>query len=198
LIFAVCAWSRQPETQKKPRLGIVCAETVPQPGILRTAMQAEVERLLPLPSLEICWLQMEEFRLGDVFNKVVVVKLGSQGKDCATLTRPPNVKRLGATNVADGVIIPFVELDVDWIHWLVGHSSLMSAPQPHVVPLGRALGRVLAHELYHVLADTKAHSRQGIAKAEMDPHDLVWSTEGFRVAELERIWKTAFVPSIKD
>ena len=161
-------------------------------------MRIEVERLLVLPLLEICWLHAEEFQLGDVFDRLVVVKLISQGKDCATLTRPSNPRTLAATHITDGVILPFVELDVDSIHWLVGHSGSAFSPLPHAVSVGRALGRVLAHELYHVLAETRTHAGQGIAKPAMDCHDLVWSTEGFQATELARMWTTAFRQPVKE
>jgi len=161
-------------------------------------MQAEVERLLVLPFVEVCWLDWEDFRPGHVFDRLVVVKLCSRGEDCAALARLPKRRALAVTHITDGVILPFVELNVDWIHWLVAHSGLAAKPFPHAVQVGRALGRVLAHELYHVLAETRMHARKGIAKAELDCHDLVSSMEGFHPTELELMWKTAFRQPLKE
>jgi hypothetical protein len=39
--------------------------------------------------------------------------------------------------------------------------------------LGRALGRVLAHELYHILSGTKRHSARGLAKASFAVDELI-------------------------
>jgi hypothetical protein len=38
--------------------------------------------------------------------------------------------------------------------------------------LGRALGRVVAHELYHIVAQTARHGRAGVAKPFHTPDDL--------------------------
>ncbi len=38
---------------------------------------------------------------------------------------------------------------------------------------GRAIARVLAHELYHVLAGTVSHSRQGVAQRALSGSQLV-------------------------
>jgi hypothetical protein len=41
--------------------------------------------------------------------------------------------------------------------------------------LGLALGRVVAHELYHILGNTAAHAGEGLAKASEILRDLVSS-----------------------
>ncbi|HYR43293.1 MAG TPA: hypothetical protein VER98_09735 [Terriglobia bacterium] len=38
--------------------------------------------------------------------------------------------------------------------------------------LGRALGRVAAHEIYHIVAQTTEHQESGIAKAAFSVRDL--------------------------
>jgi len=38
------------------------------------------------------------------------------------------------------------------------------------------LGRVMVHELYHILASTQQHTRTGITKALQTPVDLIKST----------------------
>jgi hypothetical protein len=39
--------------------------------------------------------------------------------------------------------------------------------------LGQAMGRVVAHELYHVLANATAHAARGLAQAAESLEDLV-------------------------
>ena len=53
--------------------------------------------------------------------------------------------------------------------------------------LGRALARVIAHEIYHILAETTDHADTGIAKAQMTFKDL--TADGFDLSptSLQRI-----------
>ena len=55
---------------------------------------------------------------------------------------------------------------------------------------GRALGRVVSHELYHILARTTGHAARGLAKAAESLQDLV-SGQGmpFRAEDNELIRK---------
>ena len=39
--------------------------------------------------------------------------------------------------------------------------------------LGVVLGRAVAHEIGHFLLNTAAHSRRGLMRARIDPHDFV-------------------------
>jgi hypothetical protein len=55
---------------------------------------------------------------------------------------------------------------------------------------GRAMARVLAHELYHVLTQTTDHSRTGIAKTCFTTGDLLSSRLDFEnniLAQLRRL-----------
>ena len=82
-------------------------------------------------------------------------------------------KTLGLTHVAEGEILPFSELDCDRVRNFVqpklARKNRLRADQL----LGRALGRVLAHELYHMLAKTAAHGLSGIATATLTAEELV-------------------------
>ena len=53
--------------------------------------------------------------------------------------------------------------------------------------LGIAIGRVLAHELYHYLLQTPAHSATGIAEAVYTPKALLGRSLRFEHGELARI-----------
>jgi hypothetical protein len=55
---------------------------------------------------------------------------------------------------------------------------------------GIALGRVVAHELYHILARTTAHAGHGLAKASESLEELVTAgTMGFREEDSTAIRK---------
>ena len=92
---------------------------------------------------------------------------------------------LGRTQVVDGQVLPFVEIECGRVQSFL-RTSLLSGRDPDVV-LGRALARVLAHELYHVLADTTAHSRSGIAKPALSGTDLSSLRFDFAPSDVDRM-----------
>jgi hypothetical protein len=52
---------------------------------------------------------------------------------------------------------------------------------------GRALGRVLAHELVHVLTGSEAHGREGVQRAALSGKDLISSALVLSPADLARL-----------
>ncbi|OYW08704.1 MAG: hypothetical protein B7X34_08155, partial [Acidobacteriia bacterium 12-62-4] len=80
---------------------------------------------------------------------------------------------LAFTFTTDGRILPFGEVKCDRLRESIktvmngGHYS-----QGNQL-LGRAMGRVLAHELYHIIARTKGHGKGGVAKESLSAHQLI-------------------------
>ena len=60
-------------------------------------------------------------------------------------------------------------------------DSLESPSQPMIDDLtGRALGRVLAHEVGHYLLASRSHARQGLMRPSYRRHELAgWNRDGF-------------------
>jgi hypothetical protein len=83
---------------------------------------------------------------------------------------------LGWSHESDGALLPFTDLACDSLRGAVGAATSGGNPLGANILLGRAMGRVLAHELYHVVADTSQHGRDGVAQAALSPRDL---TSGF-------------------
>jgi hypothetical protein len=52
---------------------------------------------------------------------------------------------------------------------------------------GRALARVLSHELYHVLARTTGHAREGVAKPSLAGADLSSAYLAFAPEDADRM-----------
>jgi hypothetical protein len=55
------------------------------------------------------------------------------------------------------------------------------------VLLGRALGRVLAHEVVHILSKSSAHGRTGVARTSLSGSQLIAPELRLGAADLERI-----------
>jgi len=71
---------------------------------------------------------------------------------------------LGWTHISEGAILPFADIDCDGIRSFIQRGLLSARSESRESMYGRAVGRVLAHELYHILANTQHHG-SGVGKA---------------------------------
>ena len=55
--------------------------------------------------------------------------------------------------------------------------------------MGRAVGRVLAHELVHILSNSKQHGKEGVAKTALSPTNLIAESLKLDEADVLRISK---------
>jgi hypothetical protein len=101
--------------------------------------------------------------------------------------RPEDGTPLGSTAVSDDHLLPFVNINCDTVRGLI--TPLVSG-EPEVKRgflLGRALGRVLAHELYHFLSQAEGHLESGVAKPQFSGADLVNNRFEFNDLALDRL-----------
>lgn len=87
----------------------------------------------------------------------------------------------------DGRMLPFAELACDKLRGVVQAASLDQDQVRGNVLLGRAMGRVLAHELYHIAADTAEHGRDGVAQAALTPNELTSGTLELQAPEVAAV-----------
>lgn len=91
--------------------------------------------------------------------------------------------KLGWTHTVDGQVIPYVDVFCDAIRAYIAPLLQSTGAQEREAAFGRAVGRVVAHELYHVFAETKKHGSSGLAKANCTPQELL--AEDYRLGENE-------------
>jgi len=92
---------------------------------------------------------------------------------------------LGWTHVSDGEVLPFIDVNCQGVRLFVQRSLIGVRAESREAVYGRALARVLAHELYHFLANTKGHAAGGLAKAAYSAEDLLSQTFRFGRKEYE-------------
>jgi hypothetical protein len=102
-----------------------------------------------------------------------------------TALRPHRVQpgALGWTHESDGVILPFGAVDCDRIRTFLQADLLSFAADQRELIFGRAVGRVLAHELYHIFTRSRHHSLEGVGKAAYATRDLLAGRFAFDAAE---------------
>jgi hypothetical protein len=118
-------------------------------------MRNEVQRLLSPAGLEVVWRDAARRAAGEDFELVAV----------ASFQFGPAGASLADTSIADGRIIPFFNVECMRVMQMLG-------PRVDSTTLGRALGRIIAHEIYHIVARTTDHHDTGVAKAAFSVRDL--------------------------
>ncbi len=97
---------------------------------------------------------------------------------------------LASTAVSGGHPLPFSSVDCERLANFLGPSLAGLPPARRDMLFGRAIARVIAHELYHALVETVAHSRDGASKPELTAQDLLGASFHFdepAAAKLERL-----------
>jgi hypothetical protein len=130
----------------------------------RAALRTELQRLLSPAGIEVSWKDIADRRTGEDFELLAVASFEGSCSPSGPTSRPVNVK-LADTSITDSHILPFFRVDCTRVVQLLGS-------QPDSSMLGRALGRVIAHEIYHIVGQTAEHHDTGVAKAVFSARDL--------------------------
>lgn len=137
------------------------------------AMERELESIMRSCSLDLEFRVLDESTPKESFGNLVVARFRGRCRGEQEQERPRSTRALGLTHVSEGEILPFSEVDCDGVRELVQPRLERESHPRGEQLLGRALGRVLAHELYHILANTQHHGKAGIAKPVLTPRELV-------------------------
>ena len=153
-------------------------EGTPSPRAV-AAMKQEVESLIRPAGFELSWRDLGAPRIEESFSDLVVVqfhgKCHMQGIQLLFSELGPENEPgpLGSTKVTDGQMLPFSELECDRIRRSIAPLAIGHSSNDREALLGRAMGRVLVHELFHIFAKTGKHSHEGVAKTSYSRRDLV-------------------------
>lgn len=142
------------------------------PDVIVGEMKTELNTLMDRAGFQVQWSDTQPSNAAFIGDLVVVELRGS----CAvptTLIRRSRIVQMGSSAVADGKVLPFSWVNCTAVAQLIEpYMSRQQAAQRDFV-YGRAMARVLAHEFYHVLGRTLAHTATGLTKARLEPGDLL-------------------------
>jgi len=137
-------------------------------------MKAESERLLAASGVSVDWRPVDRFQPGESFPKLAIVKF--KGRCALTPFAPPLAEEetpLGFTYSTDGTITPFSEVECDRVRGTLLQAHVAGTAEERDLLYGRALGRVLAHELFHILSGSQAHTKHGVTQKYLSAAKLV-------------------------
>jgi hypothetical protein len=161
-------------------------------------MQGEVDSLLKPAGVKINWRLVRENRGDETYSRLVVLKFVGA---CRDDWRPQMIDGdssapIGDTKVAQGHILPFSEVRCDVVRRAMSYLAPATSKEQRQEALGVAMGRIVAHELYHVLAHTTLHAEHGLAKASQTLKDLISKQAlTFREQDAEAIRKGFETPT---
>ena len=137
------------------------------------ALQDEVSSIMAPTGLRFIWYTLPVAKGGEGWVKLAVVKFKGRcdaaGLDPHGFASGP----LGWTPVSGGVILPFADIDCQSIGGFIRRQLLGMPAEGREEAYGRALGRVVAHELYHIFANTTGHSCCGVGKSRFTVRELL-------------------------
>ena len=153
------------------------------PADVLSAMQTELASIMAPMGLRFSWRDLSAARSSEVSVELAVVTFKGACDASHLSVRGFHATALGWTHVSDGTILPFADIDCEGVRAFL-QSGLMSTRGSQRDELyGRALGRVLAHELYHIFANTPHHGAGGVGKAAYTVDNLL--EDDFQFGEKE-------------
>ena len=167
------------------------------------SMRRELSRLMQTAGYELEWRGPQDPNI-DTSAFLAVVELRG---DCEAVSGNllsgstlPGMAQLASTFVSDGQVLPFSWVNCGNVTKLLA-PSLVDQPAAHGdFIFGRAVARLIAHEFYHMLMQTRAHTRNGISKPCFTAADLLSNSFDFENAALAQLQRcqagrTADIPA---
>ncbi len=170
-------------------------ETKASPALLST-MQSELAAILAPSGISAAWIALDATRHGaDEFPGLVVLRFhGRCSLEGGADNRNSDVsgKALAETDTVDGHVLSYATVNCDTVRDFIAPMLGSMPPAWKTQMLGRALARVSAHEIYHMLAGVSKHDdRDGIFQTSHTRKDLTEAV--FAFAAPENNWLHAWV-----
>ena len=176
----------------KPPLGVYYSFDTPAPAAVFAGMQDELARIFAPSGVSLAWRSMNSADgRGEDFPGLVTFRfIGHCTLDDVPDDVNPEGRPLGETKVSDGHVLPFATVDCDRIKAFIAPTLKRMPTQWKTEMLGRALARVSAHEIYHMLTGIATHDNSGIFRPVNTRTDLTTAT--FSFATPEQNWLRAW------
>jgi hypothetical protein len=148
-------------------------------------MRQEAARIIGVSGIQLDWRMRAEVYGRDFRDLVVMTFRGS-----CTMDAPLDYDETGPyafTRVADGVVQPFGEVDCDHVAASVRNALSGAEHARSDLLIGRALGRVVAHELVHMLTKSGEHARDGVQKSSLSSRQLIGDSLMLSAGDISRL-----------
>lgn len=149
-------------------------------------MENETQGILKPSGLRLDWQAVEQAP-GASHNDLVVVRFKGSCKVEPVPIVYDELGPLAFTYTTDGEVQPFSVVECDKLTRFVRSAMWGSDFSQAELLLGRALGRVVAHELVHILTGSGEHGTEGVEKPALSGKQLIAASLPLSQADLERL-----------
>lgn len=178
---------------------LLTGNRIPSPVLI--AMEREAEAVAAPTALTIVWKTNAD-RDGDFVMPGRMAILHMSGQCISDLpfevTPFSPGAQLGVTHISNHQVLPVADVFCDAIRQFVRPNLRRVVAESRDQLFGRALGRVVAHELYHILLQTPEHGQSGLSRGKQRATDLLQPRVSFTSSDERRIAesRSASVPSV--
>jgi hypothetical protein len=153
------------------------------PAAVFNSLRLEVQNIMAPMGLNFEWLRLSASDGRQVSVELAVIDFKGRCDVANLIAHDSNPGPLGWTHISDGVILPFADVDCSAVRSFIQKELLESPAVSRAQVFGRALGRVLAHELYHIFANTTRHGSEGVGREFYSARDLLGAGFQFQARE---------------
>lgn len=149
-------------------------------------MRREAAQIIQASGVRLDW-RMRSEATNATFNDLVVMTF--QGA-CSFDPAPPLYDELGplaVTRTSNGEVQPFGEVNCDRVVNSVRSAMFGGDYGRADLLVGRALGRVVAHELVHMLTKSGQHAHEGVQKAALSGRQLIAASLPLDAMDVDRL-----------
>jgi hypothetical protein len=175
LSLAAACYASSPEriSNLAPVTLFVQGQELMPPAVLNS-LRDEVAAILAPAGFRFRWYSVRETEAAGLSIELAVVTFRGPCDVPGSLS-PGQLQAhaLGFTSITNGEILPFTTIDCGRTRAFLAEALLRLPRAERAEAFGRALGRVVAHELYHIFANTPHHGRTGVAKESYTVDDLM-------------------------
>lgn len=169
------------------RLTVLLSAETALPQSLAHELARETGRLMQPTGVTADVRWRHDVATGEEFEEVVVFKLRGTCRLADFAAFIDERGPLAWTHTVGGEILPFGDVSCDRIRSAV-LGAMWGGQRAHGdLLLGRALARVIAHEIYHIMGRTHVHGKKGVARAALSGADLIAENLSFAAEDARRI-----------
>lgn len=149
----------------------------PHSEVSLTALRHELSELLEPAGVAVDVMLKSELPNHPEFSELAVFEMkGSCSMNNAPISPgdlPDERGPLAMAYASDGQILHFGEVECDRVRHCLQRITGRGSPEKHQAAFGKALGIVIVHELYHMIAGAKAHTKVGLTKESLSAQELL-------------------------
>jgi len=171
---AMAALCRADDPGRRPHALTVVAEAEQAlPAGVLAALKQETDRLFSPLGLRLEWVLRGEAGANLQADSIVFVRFRGRCRPALEPLPARDGQVMARTHASDGVLLPFSEVECESVLRQVRPALAGLDRSGGENLLGRALGRVVAHEILHVLLQRKDHAVRGIFRRQLSLRQLV-------------------------